>query len=154
MICKKCGRELPENAKFCGVCGSPTFNLTDYTAPGQPTENADASKRAPQPEPKAEPQTKSAPPPSYQQKSAGGYAPNGYTASFLPEQKEPLTTGAFLCMDLLMLVPILNVVLLILWGFGGDANINRRNWARSRLVWIGIGLGIMILLLIIGLLTV
>lgn len=42
MICKKCGRELPEDAKFCGVCGTPVATLTDFTA--VPSEAA-----APQP---------------------------------------------------------------------------------------------------------
>ena len=30
--CKKCGTELPENAKFCGTCGTPTEETANTTA--------------------------------------------------------------------------------------------------------------------------
>lgn len=150
MICKKCGRELPDDAKFCGVCGCPVSTLNDYTAakeerPAAPAEPAPAA--APQPRYQQAPPTGTAP--GYRQEPSAAYAPG-----FLPDKKDPLTTGQFLGMDLLMLVPVLNIVLLILWGFGENANQNRKNWARSRLVWLTILLVITIFVLVIALITV
>ncbi|MPN62684.1 hypothetical protein SDC9_210437 [bioreactor metagenome] len=36
------------------------------------------------------------------------------------------------------------------WGFGGDANETKRNWARSRLIWLGIGVALSIIGFLIG----
>lgn len=147
MICKKCGKELADDVKFCGVCGTPVSTLTDYTAPLTPPV-----EKAAEPLVKDQPQSASAPMPKYHAaSSAAGYAPNSYAPGYVPGQKDPLTTGQFLVMDLLMLVPVVNIVLLILWGFGADANANRKSWARSRLIWLGIGLVFTIFCLIVAL---
>lgn len=69
-----------------------------------------------------------------------------------PDLAQPLTTGQYMLMDLLMAVPVVNLVMLIVWGFSEASNINRKNWARSRLIWLGIGLGISILVMLIVLL--
>lgn len=37
-------------------------------------------------------------------------------------------------MLLLMCVPILNVILLFVWGFGSSANLNKKNLARASLI--------------------
>lgn len=36
MYCRKCGRELPENATVCGYCGTPTDPKNPYTYGGTP----------------------------------------------------------------------------------------------------------------------
>ena len=33
MFCSVCGKELPDNAKFCGVCGANVENPTQTQAP-------------------------------------------------------------------------------------------------------------------------
>ena len=35
MICKECGREMPETDKFCGICGTPNPLLENVAAPAQ-----------------------------------------------------------------------------------------------------------------------
>lgn len=35
MICKECGREMPETDKFCGICGTPNPLLENIGAPVQ-----------------------------------------------------------------------------------------------------------------------
>jgi len=37
-------------------------------------------------------------------------------------------------MLLLMCVPILNIILLFVWGFGSSANLNKKNLARASLI--------------------
>lgn len=176
MICKKCGRQLPDDAKFCGVCGTPSVTLADYTAGIQPAPpvNTQPERPAAPASPDAPAGTQppvspaaldNAPAPAYTAPQAEytaqrqSYAPPVRPAGTQPqpgfgaapaareEKAVPLTVGQFLLQDLAMMVPILNLVLLIMWGFG-DANPNRRNWALSRLIWLGIGLAVTILVLL------
>lgn len=37
-------------------------------------------------------------------------------------------------MLLLMCVPILNIILLFVWGFGSSVNLNKKNFARASLI--------------------
>jgi len=36
---------------------------------------------------------------------------------------------------LLISIPLVNVIVLILWAFGGDYDLNRRNFAKAALLW-------------------
>lgn len=40
---------------------------------------------------------------------------------------------------LLMVIPIANIVMLFVWGFGSSGNLNRKNWAKAALIWMAIG---------------
>lgn len=141
MICKKCGKELPDEVKFCGACGTPVASLSEFTSPAP-----QAAPAAPEmPEVTTEPATYRAP-----------AMPNNYTASsYVPprtEENKPLTVGQFLLMDLICAVPVLNLIMLVMWGFGAEPNATRKNWARSRLIWVAIGMAFVILMLILVLL--
>lgn len=59
--------------------------------------------------------------------------------------KEPLSMWDFTLMELIARIPVVNLVLFFVWGFSGDTNENRKNWARSRLIWAAIGLVISLL---------
>lgn len=141
MICKKCGKELPDEVKFCGACGTPVTSLSDFTNP------------APQAAPAAAPET-----PEIDAQQPAYRAPamqNSYAASsYVPprtDENQPLTVGQFLLMDLICAVPVLNLIMLVMWGFGSEPNANRKNWARSRLIWVAIGMGFTILILLLAL---
>lgn len=50
---------------------------------------------------------------------------------------------------LLMAIPIVNIVMLFVWGFSGNTNRSKANYAKAALVWIGIGIVLYILMIII-----
>ena len=66
----------------------------------------------------------------------------------IPPAKEsryaPIGSLEFLGIFLLLLIPIVNIVLLLVWAFGGCKKINKRNFARAYLVMLTlfVGLGI------------
>ncbi|MGI5972025.1 MAG: hypothetical protein ACOX7P_09960, partial [Oscillospiraceae bacterium] len=101
------------------------------TEPVQP-DNTASEKTAPvRPAP---PPSINTPPvqtaPSYQQ----AYAPPQSTAYSGQLGDEPLRVGQYIGMFLLMCVPILNIILLFVWGFGSSANLNKKNFARAALI--------------------
>lgn len=109
MFCEKCGSKLPENAKFCGSCGAKTV----------PVEPAVATPVHDQPAPP--------PPPPVQA-----------AAHFGQVESEPLSVGNYIVMFLLMSIPLLNIILLFVWGFGSSVNRNRKNFARATLIMFAI----------------
>lgn len=65
-----------------------------------------------------------------------------------PVMDAPLTVGQYIGMFLLMLIPLVNLILLLVWAFNSSGNINRRNFARAALIMMLIGIAISILLTI------
>ena len=53
-----------------------------------------------------------------------------------------MTVGDWLITMLILIIPIVNIVMLFIWGFGSpDA---RRNYARASLIWMAIGIVLML----------
>ncbi len=126
MYCENCGSQLPDGSKFCGTCGA-----------AQEAVPVGATKAAVETPYTAAP----TPPPAYVPpvaQPAYNYAPPqptgpAYVAQ-MPTGTEPLTVGNYMGMLLLMCVPILNLVLLFMWSFGGSVNLNKKNFARASLI--------------------
>ena len=77
------------------------------------------------------------------------YTASYYQQAYAPPQPaaysgqpgtEPLRVGQYIGMLLLMCVPILGVILLFVWSFGGSVNLNKKNYARAMLIVCAIGL--------------
>lgn len=61
-----------------------------------------------------------------------------------PEKKGiDMTVGDWLITMLIMIIPIVNIVMLFIWGFGNPDS--RRNYARASLIWMAIGIVLMII---------
>lgn len=54
-------------------------------------------------------------------------------------QKSPLTVGAWVITLLILAVPLLNIIMLFVWAFGGNKD-ERENFAKAALIWMLIGI--------------
>jgi len=74
------------------------------------------------------------PAPVYQDQPAAAYTtPAPY------EDASPLSIGSYLIMMIVSVIPIVNLVMLFVWGFG-NSNRNRKNYARAQLIVLAIGI--------------
>lgn len=68
--------------------------------------------------------------------------------NFRPVDNSPLSMGQYLVMMLLMAIPLVNIILLFVWGFG-EYNVNKKNFARAQLIMVAIGFVLSILMMIL-----
>ena len=128
-FCTTCGRQIEETQKFCTVCGAPAPGGQGAGAGGSPAPPVSAAAAPPPaPPPPAQP-VQPAPPPA---PPAADMAPTG--------KYEPISTGGYIGILLLMGLPILGQLLTIVWACGGCRKVNKRNLARATLVFLAIGL--------------
>lgn len=107
--CTKCGTQVAEGVKFCTSCGTPM-----------------GVAQQPQPQPQQYQQP-------YQQPPYGQpYPQQAYT-------EEPISTGSYMLMFLLLMIPIVNLLCLIVWACGGSNKKNKVNLSRAMLFWMLIG---------------
>jgi hypothetical protein len=45
-----------------------------------------------------------------------------------------LSTGEWVITKVLILIPIVNIILLFIWSFSKNENINKSNWAKATLI--------------------
>ena len=150
MICKNCSAQIPDGSKFCTACGHKIvvepFVALKPQQPPQTSPQAQSTQVPPQ-----APYTQI--PPQVQQGHVPPYNLNGtqqQTVSKNTALDAPLTVLDFFLMSLLSFVPIIGFIFLLIWAFSGNANINRKNYARAALIWILVSIGLVILLSIIG----
>ncbi|WP_294612641.1 zinc ribbon domain-containing protein [uncultured Bacteroides sp.] len=104
-FCTNCGNQVPDGIRFCTLCGA----AMKEAVPAQPGQQA--MQQAPQPAP------------IYAAPTATAY------------QEEPISTGGYIGIMFLMMLPFINLILLIIWACGGCKKVNKRNFARAMLVW-------------------
>lgn len=157
MFCTHCGAPLPEDALVCNQCQTPVMPLE---------AEAERTQAQPTPPPPSEPaqapgplcpncstpilpgQTVCSlcgaplyggeqpvyPQPPYPQ---APYQQPAYP-QYAPDRTAPMTLGNWICTMLLMIIPIANLVLLIVWAASSKTNISKQNWARSALIFMGV----------------
>ena len=125
--CTKCGTQVADGVKFCTSCGSPMRAAQPQAAPQQP------QPQAAQPQPQPQPQ----------QQAQQAYAQQPYTQpqpQYAPVYtEEPISTGAYIGIFFLLMLPVINLILLIVWACGGCNKKNKTNLSRALLVWMLIG---------------
>ena len=151
-FCTFCGTQVPDDIKFCTSCGKPMGITVKVPAqPVQPVQQVQPQAPSPPPQPQQAPsvyaQPQTAPPPqqAYTVPPAQPYAAQPYAAqpyapapdpNALPpgSKYEPITTGGFIGIMLLMMLPLINFILLLVWACGGCRKVNKTNFARAMLV--------------------
>lgn len=144
MFCENCGKNLPDGVRFCDGCGAktapsqpvrpeaeqpamnavpPPFNTPPAPVPPRNTYAPPQQSYAPQQQSYAQPQQSYTPQHTYMPPS---YAPQ--------PGSEPLRVGQYIAMFLLLSIPLVGIILLFMWAFGGAVNPNKKNFARAMLI--------------------
>ncbi|MBR5523679.1 MAG: zinc ribbon domain-containing protein [Clostridia bacterium] len=126
--CISCGVLLPDEAGFCGACGT-----------AQPAPAAqEASEPVQQP---------TSMPPVSQPTSA--FVPPAVPVTPVAQDKQPISVGGWMARDLIPCIPIVGgiiyFVMLWIWASDKSKDDTFRNWAKSRLIWIAIAAGVGVL---------
>lgn len=58
---------------------------------------------------------------------------------------EPSSVGSWVGTLLLMAIPIVNIVMLCVWGFGNTADLSKKNWARAQLIFTAVELVLIVI---------
>ena len=61
----------------------------------------------------------------------------------------PLKTTDYLVLILLSSIPVVGLILLLVWALSTTENVNRRNFCRAQLIWMGISVAVSILFMIV-----
>ncbi|MDO3679089.1 hypothetical protein [Paenibacillus ehimensis] len=73
-----------------------------------------------------------------------------------PQSAPIMTVKDWLITMLILIIPLVNLIMLFVWAFGGGANPNKSNYAKAALLWMVIGFVVYLIFtfLIIGLIGV
>lgn len=145
-FCTHCGTPIPDGVKFCTACGTPT-GVTE-AAPAATTAATPVTEQPPVAPPPA-PQPVPAPQP-YVAPQQPPYAPAPAQPVAAVYQEEPISTGGYIGIFLLLMLPVVNLVCLLIWACGGCHKRNKANLARALLVWTLIGAVLAGIILLIG----
>lgn len=120
MICRNCGDEYPDYKDYCPSCGTRNPEVSynaQYSSPQSANRGGNAQYYA-------NPQNG-----RYQQPQNTVYVRNNE-----PHYDEHVSIGGWIGRWILMCIPIVNVVMLFVWSFGGTRKYSLKTWARARLL--------------------
>ncbi|MCD4706448.1 MAG: hypothetical protein K8S62_01770 [Candidatus Sabulitectum sp.] len=66
------------------------------------------------------------------------------------DRTAPFSTGGFFLVQLALMVPFVNIILLLVFAFSGSMNVNLQNYSKAMLIWILVGIGITIIVGVLG----
>lgn len=131
MFCPNCGKSNPDDSKFCEGCGvnmtDPTISQTPVTPPPPVTPVAPVYQAAPQ---------------------AAHYAGPQMVGQNIDLRSKPLSVLGFIGTMIVFCIPLVNIIMLFVWAFSSNTNINRKNYCRAILILAVIGIVLSILMAI------
>ncbi|MFO7627752.1 MAG: hypothetical protein R6V62_10865 [Candidatus Fermentibacteraceae bacterium] len=66
------------------------------------------------------------------------------------DRSKPFSTGGFFLVQLAMIIPVLNIILLLVFAISNSTNMNLQNWSRAMLIFVAIGLLVSIVAGVLG----
>ena len=51
---------------------------------------------------------------------------------------------------LIAAIPVVNIIMLFIWGFGSDTAFAKRNWARAQLIWVAVAIAVWVLIFVLA----
>lgn len=121
-FCNSCGNSMEENATFCTNCGATKSKPVQPVQPVQQQYANSAPSYAP---PVQQPYYQPAQP-NYQNNNAAN--------------TQPMTVGQYILTFIIMGIPIVGFIMTLIWSFGSDVNINKKNYSRAILIMYAIGI--------------
>lgn len=176
-LCPLCGSAVNENEAFCSSCGSPVDAVRESYAereqqepqsadaatdpiaqavpqppqqppvPEQPVESAQPQQPYTQPQQQIPPQGYVQQPPYAPTYGQQPYAPPVYAPYPV---NETVRVGEWVLNLFLCVIPIVNIIMLFVWGFGQSTKPSQRNWARAMLIFFGIGIALWFVVMVLG----
>lgn len=147
MYCENCGKKLSDDAKNCDNCGYKVVSsaVSDESKPQQ--------KQQPQPQYRTNNTQQNSVPPSvnYQNQQQSYYNPSQqpYNPQYNPDNNAPMTVGGYLLTFILLAIPIVGIIMIFVWAFGDNVNLNKKNLAKAYLILMIIGIVLSILFFIL-----
>ena len=132
MFCEQCGKEIPENSKFCAGCGAKVEPAEVIVQAVEPE-----AETAPAPEPTKDevPKVQQAPPPPRPQPVPVAQNSNAQYSS-KDNLIKPLSIGAYIGTFIILAIPIVNLIMLLVWSFSDSVNLNKKHLAIAILILI------------------
>jgi hypothetical protein len=66
-----------------------------------------------------------------------------------PQDTTPMSMKDWVITLLISYIPLVGLIMLIVWAFDSNTNVNKKNWAKASLIWMLIGIGIAIIIFVI-----
>ena len=67
------------------------------------------------------------------------------------ENAQPLSVKDWVITLIIASIPIVQIIMLFVWGFGSNTNLNKANWSKAVLILLAIAIGLFLLFsLILG----
>jgi hypothetical protein len=77
---------------------------------------------------------------------------NSYQNSYVQDTQAPImSVKDWIITFIIGIIPIVNIVMLFVWAFGGNANPNKRNYSKAALIIAAIGIVLYILFIVLAL---
>ena len=137
MFCTNCGKEVSFNTKVCPFCDSEIMIEEQNEQIGE--ENIDLELNNEKTDEDVEKSTDKILSNNEKNitKITNGNLYEGSCKNFSCYNKYdiPLSTASFFFMQLVFLIPFINIFFLLIWAFKKNTNSNRKAYARSMLIW-------------------
>jgi len=144
MFCEKCGSEMLDTAKFCPSCGAKAdpvdieeqVTATDTVEEKEPLVEDIAETN--EPEPAEEPAAKAEVEEKPEKKETPPPPPPKYTGG--KDLTKPISTASYFFMFFLMALPLIRLIMLLVWSFSDNVNVNKKHFAHAVFIWVLVSL--------------